>query len=268
MTRDLFPWAWINGVSVPIQEIPHQPADHPASPMIDGTFTTTRTWLASNRLAFWEDHRDRLLGAMHYLGIDTHSIRLPSEKELLHWVREFSKDDVVLRVNIASDGVVWAVARRMPHLGDSVSLTTAAQPIDPITDRSGWKLFHQKWREAYQNEARRGAFDDVILISQDGLVLETSRSNLFFLSNDGWFTPANTGLLLPGAGRKVLLANSPIHERPVFASNLDARIDAAFVVNSVRGIQPVRCINHQLHLRPDHPELQRFSRQFEEWSKG
>ena len=89
---------------------------------------------------------------------------------------------------------------------------------------------------------RRGDLD-VLVIDDDGSVLETGRANLFVVHDDGLHTPPLDGRILPGTGRarvidQLLGAGIPVIQRRLTTDDL-ARASEVFVTNALRGVVSV-----------------------------
>ena len=93
-------------------------------------------------------------------------------------------------------------------LGDDVLVRMTARPI--LDDVDAWALVPRviagglgphKWtdRRALDHEPR--ADIDLLVLDDDGSVLETGRANVFLVHDDGVHTPPLDGRILPGTGR-------------------------------------------------------------------
>lgn len=81
--------------------------------------------------------------------------------------------------------------------------------------------YHVKYRDRTLLESlleRRGDCDEIIIV-KDGLITDTSMSNLIFFDGISWFTPSTP--LLAGTCRDRLLAEGKIEERPIRLSDLN-----------------------------------------------
>ena len=95
------------------------------------------------------------------------------------------------------------------------------------------------WMKNVLEKKLSQGFDDVLLFSQDGYILETSRANVFFVKGSVIYTPKSP-IILPGITRGVLLKNQDyfgydICETQIVLSDL-AEFDEIFLSNSLRGI--------------------------------
>lgn len=87
-----------------------------------------------------------------------------------------------------------------------------------------------------------------LLVTRDGLVLETTRANVFALGADGVLrTPPADGAILPGTTRTQAIAIAgelgfAVHEEPLTRDRLQAA-RGAFATGSIRGIEVVRSLD-------------------------
>jgi 4-amino-4-deoxychorismate lyase len=77
---------------------------------------------------------------------------------------------------------------------------------------------------------RRGSCDEIIIV-KNGLVTDTSMSNLIFYDGNNWFTPASP--LLKGTTRERLLAEGKIIERDIRPEDLEG-YQGAKLINVMR----------------------------------
>lgn len=80
-----------------------------------------------------------------------------------------------------------------------------------------------------------------LFISQQGKVLETARSNVFFVKGDEVFTPKEG--VLKGITRQVILDIYPVVEREV---DFHETWDEAFITSSNKEVMPVVQIDHRV----------------------
>jgi para-aminobenzoate synthetase/4-amino-4-deoxychorismate lyase len=138
-------------------------------------------------------------------------------------------------------------------LGDDVLVRMTVRPI--LDDVDAWSLVPRvvagglgshKWsdRRALDHDARPDL--DLLVLDDDGSVLETGRASLFVVHDDGVHTPPLDGRILPGTGRarvidQLLEAGIPVIQRRLTADDV-ARASEVFVVNSLRGVLPITSI--------------------------
>lgn len=145
----------------------------------------------------------------------------------------------VIRVDVAADGAVTS-ATRAPKPTAAVRLLPVAG-YDPADAGRELKRADRGWAEAPESQAATARFDEPLLVSDEGLVGETSRANIVAILADGSLvTPAVRGLL-PGVTRSWVLEQLPVEERELaLIELLEAR--AAFLTTSGRGIVRVAAV--------------------------
>ncbi len=135
-------------------------------------------------------------------------------------------------------------------LGDDVLVRMTARPI--LDDVDAWALVPRviagglgphKWtdRRALDHEPR--ADIDLLVLDDDGSVLETGRANVFLVHDDGVHTPPLDGRILPGTGRarvidQLLQAGIPVIQRRLTTDDV-AKASEVFVSNALRGVVPI-----------------------------
>ena len=111
-------------------------------------------------------------------------------------------------------------------------------------DSSNPFLYHKTTnRLVYQAAlASRPGADDVLLFNQNGEVTESTIANLVVDIGGLLFTPPIECGLLPGTARAQLLGEGRVQERKITVEEL-AAANRLYLVNSVRGMQPISITN-------------------------
>jgi para-aminobenzoate synthetase/4-amino-4-deoxychorismate lyase len=86
--------------------------------------------------------------------------------------------------------------------------------------------------------------DELLVLDDDGSVLEGGRTSVFCVLDDGVHTPPLDGRVLPGTGRArvvdaLLAAGIPLRQRRLTTADLAAASEV-LVTNALRGVVPVR----------------------------
>lgn len=107
------------------------------------------------------------------------------------------------------------------------------------------KVFQTEVRRQANNLIARNNYYEVLLVNHQSIITEGSRSNVFFIKGEQFFTPA-TEKVLPGITRKnaILCATKlgfPVIEEEIRADKI-AGFDAVFVTGTSPKILPVRGI--------------------------
>ena len=116
--------------------------------------------------------------------------------------------------------------------------------LAPVVVPGGWGP--HKWADRAALDPPAGV-DDVLVLDDDGSVLEAGRASLLVVLDDGVHTPALDGRLLPGTQRArvvdaLLAAGIPVHQRRLTTADLAAASEV-LVVNALRGVVPVHAVD-------------------------
>ncbi len=225
-----------------------------------GLFETMRVERGRVFLLPWHLERMRLGAAR--LGID-----LPEDALLQDVVRAVIEANDPSRVDPLRGASPVSHVQRLrltvsPGTGETVLLCTIAE-LEPATPDA--RLLTSPWRRnersalagvkstSYaelllaQREAVRGGATDALLWNTVGEVAECATANVFVFLEDGIRTPPPTAGILPGIGRRFVLAlgeaSAPVREAVVRPQDL-ARADGAFCVSALRGIRPIVEVDH------------------------
>lgn len=119
------------------------------------------------------------------------------------------------------------------ELAEPVICGVLPLPVDP----GDWRLRHKTSDRTFYDAARAVAVQagatEAILIRDDGLVTEASRSNIFLTRGDMLVTPAASLGLLPGVLRRSLIVQGKAAESQLHLEDL---ADGFYLGNSVRGL--------------------------------
>ncbi|MGI9084057.1 MAG: aminodeoxychorismate synthase component I [Aeromicrobium sp.] len=139
-------------------------------------------------------------------------------------------------------------------LGTDVLVRMTVRPI--LDDVEAWTLVPRlvpgglgahKWvdRRALAHQSRPDL--DLLVLDDDGSVLETGRASLFVVHDDGVHTPPLDGRILPGTARarviaQLLDAGIPVVQRRITTADV-VRASEVFVTNALRGVVPIRSVD-------------------------
>lgn len=153
--------------------------------------------------------------------------------------RACERDDHVLRIDVADEGIVEVQRAMKP--ATPVRLRTAIG-YDPTDAKREHKLIDREWTVPFDAMVERSDdHDETLLVSQLGLVGETTRANIFAIVNGHLVTPEPHGLLL-GVTRSWVIDIFGALQQPLTTRDL-ADAEALFLTTSGRGIVPVVAIN-------------------------
>lgn len=210
-----------------------------------GIFETIK--LSAGRLCLWEAHWQRLGDSATELGLQLEH----SAEQVLAAIRALVQaegmHDGIVKVSLLAAGegaqcyvysraaVVSSETARLLFLGDS--------PLNEHALLAGHKTHNYMENILLLRSARLAGCSDVIRVNTAGQLAETAVGNLFFIQGETLFTPAVATGILPGVVRSVVLEAAQILGIAVvegdFVPNVLQLMEAAFVTNSLVGIQPV-----------------------------
>ncbi len=240
---------WVDGRIVEAERL--------ALPMTDrifehglGLFETFRTWDGQARLL--GRHLDRMRRSAHALGISLDDGSLPTLKDVGRLLdANHSLPDSLVRLT--------ASAGRAPDLRSTPWMTVAPLPAPP--PRHGQRVVDAPWtvsvddplarhktlnywskRIAHEQAQASGA-DEAVFSSGDGRIWEASRGNLFVILGRDLVTSPESGPIVPGIMRRLVLDRAGPCGFSVAEADLDGAMigaaDEIFLTNSVRGLIPV-----------------------------
>ncbi len=147
-----------------------------------------------------------------------------------------------LRLTLAHDGAVHAVAAPLPALPDGpVSLLVAEHRLPDANPLAAHKTtLRRHYDEGVRAAERVGAFD-CLFFTADGRLVEGGRSSVFVRLDGRWFTPPLADGALPGVMRGLVLQDPAWQaaERSLQRKDLQ-RAEALMVCNALRGPLPAR----------------------------
>jgi len=226
----------------------------------DGLF---ETMLAANgSIPFWSYHHARLLRGVNHLGLCLDAVLLDAHcQSILEYLKSVAQPCVVKLVVTrgvtgrgyipsASTPQLFATISEMPknilhQTGCSVHLCQEklAEPVS----WAGLKTLNQLSYVLASAERVHSQFDEGLMVSNSGNVIEATARNIFCVRDNELFTPDLKGCGVAGVMRELIIKElAPTLTIPLnvvqlpLAELLDA--DEVFLCNSVTGLWPVtRC---------------------------
>jgi branched-subunit amino acid aminotransferase/4-amino-4-deoxychorismate lyase len=205
-------------------------------------------------------HLDRLAGSAAVL-----SLEVPPRAALAEWVQAVSRagGDCLVRVLLTGGGrdllvaaaartiVLWEPVAAAP---DALRLLPMEAPWHPGTDRS--PFYAVKWLSYAANMAsgdlaRRGGYDDALLLTSEGLVLEGPTFSVAWVVEGRLETPALGLGILPSITRAVLLEEAaprlglPATEG-VFPFSRLLEADEVLALSTVKEVMPVAALGENV----------------------
>ena len=245
---------WVQGELIPDALLQIGAADRTFEHGL-GLFETLRTWNGHPTLL--DRHLERLKRSARELGLPLEAAQLPDTGDVARLVAA-SRDhlpggqDARLRITLSgglatsppAGSLVWMSAGPLPPSilagGAIITSSVEVSRSDPL---ARYKTLNYWWKRIAYERAQQTGDDDVLCLTADGIICETSRSNVFLVKGERLETPALGGPLLPGIMRGLVIARARILGLEVMEELLPVeRIEAAdeaFLTNSVRGIVPI-----------------------------
>lgn len=144
---------------------------------------------------------------------------------------------------------------------ERMELRVSAEEIDPAFVFPGWErgaalrsyvvaggLGNHKWADRSLLDCMEAAAAGALplLVEADGSVLEVSRASVFAIRGERLVTPPDDGRILPSIARRQAIevaraAEVDTSEEPLMLTTLSS--SEAFLVGSVRGVEPVRSLD-------------------------
>jgi branched-chain amino acid aminotransferase len=158
-------------------------------------------------------------------------------------------DDAILRALVTRGGHRIVLIEPMPSLPESVSLTCIEYA--PVRLLDGVKSLSYAANMLASRLAVERGFDEALLVTPHGRVLELPTASFFWVRGGEVMTPPLTDHVLDSITRRLVFEVAEAREVETSRDDL-ASADEAFVASSVREVMRVRAID-ELELPADGP---------------
>ncbi len=215
-----------------------------------GKSVFTTALVCDGGLSFYHDHFERIMNSVQWMW---------GEKALVAceklWLS--SLDQLTKRVELATSQESWRL--RFTFFEDSSKAIHSLLSLHPFESKNilemkplslELKLMPARYRERIEN-IKLGSYLDTFRVQENmdniplffndkNLILETPTSNILFYnsSRDTFHYPYEAGEMLLGIGMKKGMDGLPIEKMSLNKDEL-SRFTHAFLINSLRGVQPV-----------------------------
>lgn len=222
----------------------------------DGLFDTLRSY--QGKFLNLDAHFERLLSGADYLGIQVHFSYEDFKIKLIELLNANHHDntDALIRIQCWRTGERGYAtdSNQANWISSSSQIKPSNQPIklSIVNTRSipsealerKFKLSNGLNYIKAAQEAKQLGSDDALILTIDGIISETTISNIFWVKDSNIFTPSVSCDLLAGITRNSLLAleDIAIHEGEFIKQDI-IQADAVFTTNSIREITYVRSID-------------------------
>ncbi len=190
-----------------------------------------------------DEHLDRLENSCKavHLPISTEKVRA----EIDALLAECKPTDAALRVVLTRGGHRVITIEKLPELSDSVRLNTVT--YSPNLLLKGVKSLSYGANMVATRRAIKEGFDEALLVTPNGTVLEAPTSAIFWATDEGGLkTPALENGILASITRSVIIEALDVEEGDFKLDDL-LQADEAFLASTIREAQPISQIDdHKL----------------------
>ncbi len=224
-----------------------------------GLFETMRAY--NNKIVYLDRHLKRIKDSAKLIKIAFPSLS-GLKQAIKKAVKESGFSDAYVRLTLwkASQGAnnLITVKKYKPYSvqaykkGFSLSISSYRQNEGSFLAKI--KTSNRLLYELALGEARGKGFDEAVILNNSGYVTEASRSNIFLVKDDQFFTPKLECGCLDGITRRVIFDLANKHKIKLQEDSLTIQdlynADGVFLTNSLIGIMPVKSVEQYLILRP------------------
>jgi branched-chain amino acid aminotransferase len=226
--------------------------------------------MIDGKLLFLHDHLDRLQNSLAGSGIvfpgkDTlrHNLSLLLERN------SFTHGNIRICLQPSTENGFDLICYFVPYVyPDAIMYKEGVQLVTYpyIRSNPGIKKWDDRFRSSVGQFIREKGVYEAVLLNNDGQITEGSRSNLFFIDQQGKLVTVPEKAILPGITRKYVLEiaeknDIPIIEKSVPLNSLDSQV-SAFISGTSPKVLPVKTLD-KYRFDVSHPVLQLLMEQFE-----
>jgi branched-chain amino acid aminotransferase len=233
--------ACLDGVVAPAEET-LVPVTDPGLLRGDGAFEVVRVYDGTPLLL--GEHLDRMERSAANLRLEGpfHRERYEAEAAELLQARGGRSFDGCLRLLLTRAGRRVLITEQLPSQPEIARLTSVVYAPTRVLD--GVKSLSYAANMLCSRVARERGFDEALLITPHGRVLEAPTSSFFWVDGDGTLcTPPLDDHVLASITRAHLLDLLDVEERSIALDELKASAREAFLASTTREVQPVGAID-------------------------
>lgn len=210
----------------------------------DGAFEVIRVY--EGRPFALEDHLARLerSAASLRLPVDLEAVRADAHRLLAH--AGAGSDHELLRILVTRGGRRLLLTEPLPATAERIRLSCVTYSPTRILDQV--KSLSYAANMLAGRLARERGFDEALLVTPHGRVLEAPTSSFFWVEGDSVLTPPLEDHILASITRAAVMKLTGARERACTLADL-AGADEAFLASTTREVQPVAAIDE--HVFPD-----------------
>jgi branched-chain amino acid aminotransferase len=174
------------------------------------------------------------------LPIDLEAVRADSHRLLAE--AGTGEDAQLLRIMITRGGRRILLTEQMPAMPDEARLMSVTYSPTRLLD--GAKTLSYAANMLAGRLARENGYDEALLVTPHGRVLEAPTSSIFYVTGGELFTPPLDEHILASITRALVISVTGAVERGCTLEQLKAA-DEVFLASTVREVQPVSAIDDQ-----------------------
>jgi branched-chain amino acid aminotransferase len=211
----------------------------------DGVFEVIRIY--DGQPFALEEHLRRLERSASNLRlpVDVEAVRADAWRLLAH--AGTGPDHELLRIVVTRGGRRLLLTEPLHAQPDVIRLGSVTYSPTRVLD--GVKSLSYGANMLASRLAREHGFDEALLVTPHGRVLEAPTSSIFWVKDGSLFTPPLDEHILASITRAVVLAVTGAVERPCPVDEL-LRADEAFLASTTREVQPVAAIDDRVFDAP------------------
>jgi branched-chain amino acid aminotransferase len=204
----------------------------------DGVFEVIRVY--DGRPFAFEDHMRRLERSANNLRlpVDLESVRAEAHRLLAE--AGGGQAHEALRIVLTRGGRRVLFTEPLPPTSERIRLGSITYAPTRILD--GVKSLSYASNMLASRLARERGFDEALLVTPHGRVLEAPTSSIFWVSGDAILTPPLEDHILASITRAVVIELTGAREQACTLADLDTA-DEAFLASTTREVQPIAAVD-------------------------
>lgn len=218
------------------------------TPFNSGVFVYEVIRLYKGVPLFWEAHWKRLSRSLKAFPEIVIPQKNKLEANLLALIQKNNFGCVNIRIDINADTILmYGIKGKYPSVTDfekgvSVSL------YEKEREEPNLKIYRNLWKQQLESDLIASGVFEFLLVNKQGCITEGSRSNVFFIKENGLYS-SQEALILPGITREEVLdiaigKKIKVAFLPGISTNLTS-FDAAFLCGTSINVLPIASIGNQ-----------------------
>ena len=206
----------------------------------DGAFEVIRVY--GGRPFAFEEHLRRLSRSASNLRLplDLEAVRSDAHRLLAH--AGAGRDHELLRIVLTRGGRRLLLTEPLPTTPDRIRLGSITYSPTRVLD--GVKSLSYAANMLAGRLARERGYDEALLVTPHGRVLEAPTSSIFWIKDGSVMTPPLSEHILASITRALVIEICGAVERECTLADLDAA-DEAFLASTVREVQPIASVDER-----------------------